>query len=66
MRIAAGLIFASAVSLVVAGPAWSQTAADLGKTLTPLGAIKAGNADKTIPAYEGGIATPPAGYRATS
>jgi peptidoglycan/xylan/chitin deacetylase (PgdA/CDA1 family) len=27
MRIAAGLIFASAVSLVVAGPAWSQTPA---------------------------------------
>ena len=44
-------------------PAAAQTAADLGKTLTPIGAIKAGNADKTIPAYDGGITTPPAGYK---
>ena len=50
-------------AMFVAAPALAQTAADLGKTLTPMGAIKAGNADKTIPAYEGGIATPPAGYK---
>lgn len=43
-------------------PASAQTAADLGKSLTPLGAIKAGNADGTIPAWTGGIKTPPAGY----
>ncbi len=30
--------------------------------LTPLGAIRAGNADGTIPAWTGGITTPPAGY----
>jgi len=36
--------------------------ARLGKDLTPLGAEKAGNADGTIPAWEGGITTPPAGY----
>jgi hypothetical protein len=37
-------------------------AAKLGKELTPLGAIRAGNADGAIPAYEGGITKPPAGY----
>ncbi len=35
---------------------------DLGKTLTPLGALKAGNADGSIPAWDGGITKPPAGY----
>lgn len=40
----------------------SYTAADLGKTLTPYGAIKAGNKDGSIPEWTGGIATPPAGY----
>jgi hypothetical protein len=34
----------------------------LGNDLTPLGAEKAGNADGTIPAWTGGITTPPAGY----
>ena len=33
-----------------------------GTELTPLGAIRAGNADGSIPAWEGGIKTPPAGY----
>jgi hypothetical protein len=37
--------------------------ARLGKDLTPLGAEKAGNADGSIPAWEGGITTPPAGYK---
>ena len=37
--------------------------ARLGKDLTPLGAEKAGNADGTIPAWDGGITTPPAGYQ---
>ena len=42
----------------------SQTEADrLGQDLTPLGAERAGNAAGTIPAWEGGITTPPAGYR---
>lgn len=36
----------------------------LGTTLTPVGAIKAGNADGTIPAWTGGLTTPPAGYTA--
>lgn len=33
-----------------------------GTELTPTGAIRGGNADGTIPAWEGGIKTPPAGY----
>ena len=37
--------------------------ARLGADLTPLGGEKAGNADGTIPAWEGGITEPPARYR---
>jgi len=40
-----------------------EEAAKLDGELTPLGAIKAGNADGTIPPWEGGITTPPAGYQ---
>jgi len=35
----------------------------LGADLTPLGAERAGNAVGTIPAWDGGITTPPAGYQ---
>ncbi|MDP5041009.1 MAG: DUF1329 domain-containing protein, partial [Paraglaciecola sp.] len=35
----------------------------LGSELTPLGGIQAGNADGSIPAWTGGITTPPAGYK---
>ncbi|MBW2366849.1 MAG: DUF1329 domain-containing protein [Deltaproteobacteria bacterium] len=35
----------------------------LGKDLTPLGGEMAGNADGTIPPWEGGITEPPAGYK---
>jgi hypothetical protein len=38
-------------------------AARLGADLTPLGAETAGNADGTIPAWNGGILTPLAGYK---
>ena len=34
-----------------------------GTELTPHGAIRAGNADGSIPAWEGGIKAPPAGYQ---
>ena len=40
----------------------SQSADDLGGKLTPLGAQKAGNGS-TIPNWEGGITSPPAGYK---
>ncbi len=38
-------------------------AARLGRELTPLGAEKAGNSDGSVPAWDGGITTPPAGYK---
>ncbi len=37
--------------------------ARLGVDLTPLGAERAGNKEGTIPAWEGGITKPPAGYK---
>jgi hypothetical protein len=37
--------------------------AKLGTELTPLGGIKAGNEDGSIPAWNGGITKPPAGYK---
>jgi hypothetical protein len=36
----------------------------LGQELTPVGAERAGNADGTIPAWEGGLSQPPAGWTA--
>lgn len=38
--------------------------ARLGADLTPMGAEKAGNKDGTIPAWTGGLCTPPAGWTA--
>jgi hypothetical protein len=40
----------------------AEDAARLGKDLTPMGAIKAGNADGSIPAWSGGITQAPSGY----
>lgn len=48
--------------LLLAGISPEQ-AARLGDDLTPVGAIKAGNADGSIPPWTGGITEPPAGYR---
>lgn len=54
-RLLAGVLAAS----VVASPAFAritaEEAARLGADLTPVGAEKAGNADGTIPAWDGGI-----------
>lgn len=60
-------ISAVAMGLVlVAGQAFAQATpeqiARLGNDLTPFGSPRAGNADGTIPAWTGGITTPPAGY----
>src|SRR5690606_2921401 len=41
----------------------AEEAAELGKSLTPWGAILAGNAEGTIPAYEGGLRQAPAGFQ---
>ena len=53
-----------AVSLAAAATAAvsEEEAKQLGMTLTPFGAEKAGNKDGTIPPYTGGITTPPPGY----
>lgn len=57
----------AAGAVLVAGAAFaqlsSQEVAQLGTTLTPLGGLKAGNAEGTIPAWDGGLAKPPAGYQ---
>src|SRR5512139_2576517 len=62
-------ILASAVAaalLGMAAPASAKLtdaeAARLGADLTPVGAEKAGNKDGTIPAWTGGLCSPPAGW----
>ena len=40
----------------------SSEAARLGQDLTPFGSPKAGNDAGTIPAWDGGLTEPPAGY----
>jgi hypothetical protein len=66
MRKNSMIMLACAVALAVTATAWAQLTpeelATLGTTLTPMGAEKAGNADGTIPAWEGGITSPPAGW----
>ena len=42
----------------------ADEAARLGNDLTPIGAEKAANKDGSIPAWTGGITTPPASYKA--
>ena len=59
---------AFACTLAFAASAQAAVTADeakaLGTTLTPIGADKGANKDGTIPAYAGGLTTPPAGYKA--
>jgi hypothetical protein len=61
------LAAACAAAFVATGPAWAkatQAEADsLGTTMTPVGAEKAGNKEGTIPAWDGGLTTPPAGFK---
>ncbi len=56
---AGAMLFASQAA--VAQPTEEQIS-QLGNTLTPLGAIQAGNAEGTIPSWEGGVCTAPADY----
>lgn len=68
MRLAHSLALGAAASVLLsfgtmAGPT-SDEIGRLGKDLTPIGAEKAGNKDGTIPAWEGGNPTPPAGWKA--
>jgi len=54
----------AALGTTLAAAAVSQEEAkQLGTTLTPVGAEKAGNKDGTIPPYTGGLASPPASYQ---
>ena len=61
------LAVACAAAFAAGGPAWAkatQAEADrLGVDLTPVGAEKAGNKDGTIPAWDGGLTAPPAGFK---
>ncbi len=41
----------------------AEEAAQLGKSLTPLGGEMKGNSEGTIPSWSGGITQPPAGYK---
>jgi hypothetical protein len=59
LALAASALF----SLSASGAPTEAEAARLGKDLTPVGAEKAGNKDGTIPAWTGGICSPPAGYK---
>jgi len=60
---AALLLLVSPLSLTLRAELTDADIARLGQDLTPLGAERAGNAAGTIPAWEGGITTPPAGYK---
>jgi hypothetical protein len=56
------LLLAALVPMSALAQVSETEAARLGNDLTPLGAERAGNADGSIPAWTGGITTPPAGY----
>src|SRR5215510_2496832 len=65
-RTTTALICASALCLhfgASQGAVSAEEAKRLGAELTPFGAEKAGNKDGTIPAYTGGLTTPPAGFK---
>jgi hypothetical protein len=61
------LMTAAALAVMAATPVWSfvapEEAAKLKTTLTPLGAEREGNADGSIPAWNGGFTTVPPGYK---
>ena len=63
MRSHLGALLLAPVLGMAALPAAADSAADLGKTLTPFGAIKAANKDGTIPEWTGGINKAPAGFK---
>src|SRR5512136_1178184 len=60
-------IMAAGLVLVFAGTALGgltpQEVKELGTTLTPIGAEKAGSKDGVIPAYTGGLTTPPKSFK---
>src|SRR5690606_4729428 len=58
------------VGIGLATPAFAAVTAEeakqLGTTLTPFGAVKAANADGSIPAYTGGLTKAPEGFKPDS
>jgi hypothetical protein len=60
--VASAITLALSVSVAEAKVS-KEEAAKLGTELTPLGGLKAGNADGSIPAWDGGITKAPAGYK---
>jgi hypothetical protein len=60
-------LLAAVTAVAMAMPALAGVTAEeakaLGGTLTAIGAEKAANKDGTIPAYTGGLTTPPAGFK---
>ena len=60
MRLKKSLLAVGIMSAAIASS--SVFAKELGGDLTPIGAEKAGNADGSIPAWTGGLTTPPGRY----
>ncbi len=60
LTVAVSLAFVGGNAVAKISP---QQAAKLDQELTPLGAVRAGNADGSIPAWTGGITKPPANYK---
>lgn len=60
-------LLSAVIGLTVVGSAHAGAKPDqvdrLGKDLTPMGSVKAGNAAGTIPAWTGGVSKPIAGYK---
>lgn len=63
MYLGKSVMAAGLAAMLAATPGFAQDASSLGKDLTPFGAIRAGNADGTIPEWTGGITQPPPGYQ---
>lgn len=63
IRLLSTLCLASLLSAGSYAAISEAEAARLGQDLTPLGGERAGNTAGTIPAWDGGITTPPAGYQ---
>ena len=60
-------VLTAAIAVAIAQASYAKVspseAAKLGKELTPMGSEKAGNADGTIPAWNGGVTKAPAGFK---
>jgi len=63
LAILAGAFFLISIHSVGWAKLSQEEIARLGKDLTPMGGIRAGNEEGTIPEWKGGILTPPPGYK---